>query len=219
MIKKTVFTALLALGFLACDEVTEQQQLPVWGNPQIKERVVNGETVYDTIPHTVGYFRLVNQDSTIITPELLAGKIYVADFFFTSCISICPTMSMQMKRVYDRFESRDSVAIVSFSIDPEYDNVEVLSEYAGRLGATSDTWHFLTGDKDEIYDLAFNSYMTQRPADDPADANNILHSGAFILIDTQKRIRGVYDGTIAEQVDLLMKDIDRLLKEEHANTL
>ena len=217
MTKNLFISAMLILLMLACDEVTEQQKLPVWGNPQVKERVVNGETVYDTVPHTIGYFRLLNQDSAIVTPETLDGKVYVADFFFTSCISICPTMSKQMKRVYDRYQPNDSVAIVSFSIDPEYDNVEVLSDYAGRLDVTSDTWHFLTGEKDEIYDLAFDSYMTQRPADDPEDANNILHSGAFILVDTQKRIRGVYDGTITEQVDLLMSDIEKLLDEEHAS--
>lgn len=217
MIKNVLIPVLLVLLAMACNEVAEQQQLPVWGNPQVKERIVNGETVYDTVPHTISYFRLLDQDSTIITPESLEGKIHVADFFFTSCISICPIMSKQMKRVYEKYQSQDSLAIVSFSIDPEYDNVAVLSDHASRLGVTSNTWHFLTGDKDEIYDLAFNSYMTQRPADDPNDENNILHSGAFILVDTQKRIRGVYDGTIADQVDLLMKDIDKLLKEENAN--
>lgn len=205
----------LTITIIGCDEVADKQKLNIYGNPQIIEKTVNGEIVYDTVDHTVGYFRLFNQDSTVITPANLDGKVYVTDFFFTSCISICPEMSKQMLRIHDQFKNRDSLALVSFSIDPEFDTVAVLKNYSERLGVSSDKWHFLTGDKDEIYTLAFNSYLTERPADDPEDENNILHSGAFILIDTQKRIRGVYDGTVPDQVDLLMKDIDKLLSEEN----
>lgn len=208
---------LLILGVIGCNSVPDKQRLNIYGNPQIVERTVDGEIVYDTVDHTVGYFRLFNQDSTVITPKDLEGKVYVADFFFTSCISICPEMSKQMLRVHDEFKDRDSVHLVSFSIDPIHDTVAVLKGYSEKLGVTSEKWHFLTGDEDEIYSLAFNSYLTERPADDPEDEKNILHSGAFILIDSKKRIRGVYDGTVPDQVDILMKDIKKLLNEENEN--
>ncbi len=212
-----VFVIIAAFFFVACDPVKNKVKLPVYGNPNITERLENGKVVYDTTDHQVGFFRLVNQDSTIITPESLDGKVYVADFFFTSCITLCPRMSSQMLRIYEEFQQNDSVALVSYSIDPTYDTVSVLKDYADRLGVESSTWHFLTGDKDEIYDLAYKSYMTERPADDPDAENNILHSGAFILVDTQKRIRGVYDGVVPAQVELLMKDIKKLLSETDEN--
>lgn len=215
MNRSSIILVLLLSGIVACNNVTDKRKLNIYGNPQIVEKTVDGKIVYDTVDHTVGYFRLFNQDSTVITPKDLEGKVYVADFFFTSCISICPEMSKQMLRVHDQFKDRDSLQLVSFSIDPNYDTVAVLKNYSERLGVTSDKWHFLTGDEDEIYSLAFNSYLTERPADDPEDENNILHSGAFILIDTKKRIRGVYDGTVPDQVDILMKDINNLLNEEN----
>jgi len=219
MIKNLIGIMTLAgILLISCDPVKKNYKLPVYGNSNIIERTENGKTVYDTIPHKVGYFRLLNQDSTIVTPATLDGKVFVADFFFTSCITLCPRMEQQMLRVYNEFQTNDSVAIVSYSIDPTYDNVEVLKSHESKLEVSSDTWHFLTGDKGEIYDLANKSYMTERPADDPDAENNILHSGAFILVDTQKRIRGVYDGTVPAQVELLMKDIKKLLKEGNENT-
>ncbi|MGB3469028.1 MAG: SCO family protein [Cyclobacteriaceae bacterium] len=216
MIRLICLLIVATLMIVSCDEVKDEQKLHIYGNPEIVEKTVNGETVYDTVAHTTDYFRLIDQDSAVITPEALSNKVYVADFFFTSCISICPKMSTQMLRVYNAYEDQDSLALISFSIDPEYDDVEVLKSYADKLGVSSKTWHFLTGDKDEIYGLA-RSYLTERPADDPDDEANILHSGAFVLVDTQKRIRGVYDGTVPEQVDLLIKDIKKLLKEENAS--
>ena len=204
------------IGFLiviqGCNPVENQQKLPVYGNAKVEERIVDGETVYDTIPHSIQYFRLFSQDSAVITPESLNDKIYVADFFFTSCPSICPIMKTQMLRVYEEFKASDQLMIVSHTIDPEYDTVQLLSDYAKRLGVSSDKWLFLTGDKDEIYNLGENSYMVVTSEDEDAPGGYI-HSGAFILVDTKKRVRGVYDGTVPEQVDILMKDIRRLLQE------
>ncbi len=195
---------------LACGEVKNNFELPVLGRPEIVENTIDGETTYDTIPHTIGQFELINQDSAVINNASLEDKIYVADFFFTSCPTICPTMKQQMLRVYDKFEQNPEVIIVSHTIDPEYDTVELLYDYAERLGVSSDKWHFLTGDKDDIYDLAESSYMVVA-ADQPDAPGGYVHSGAFILVDKKGRVRGVYDGTVSEQVDLLMKDMDWLL--------
>lgn len=208
--------ALLALILWGCTEVKNHFELPVLGRPKIVEKEVDGQIFYDTIPHKIDPFAFVDQDSVWITNDTLKDKIYVADFFFTSCPTICPIMKQQMLRVYDKFKEDNRVAIISHSIDPEYDTVALLHEYAARLGVSSKTWHFLTGDKDVIYDLAETSYMVV--ANEDAEApGGFIHSGAFLLVDTKGQIRGVYDGTLAEQVDLMIKDMERLLKTEFPN--
>ena len=199
---------LLAWG---CTEVKDSFELPVLGRPKIVTREVDGTPVTDTIPHRIDRFAFVDQDSTIITNETLQGKIYVADFFFTSCPTICPVMKQQLLRVYDRYHNNPRFAILSHTIDPEYDTVALLHDYAAALGVESDTWHFVTGDKDAIYDIAETSYMVVANEDKNAPGGYI-HSGAFLLVDPKGQIRGVYDGTMPDQVDLLIKDISRLMK-------
>lgn len=195
----------VAMGVLpvSCIEQKEQK-LPILGHKEI--------TASDTIYHTIGNFELVNQDSAIITDETLRNKIYVADFFFTSCRTICPIMKTQMHRVYEAVEDSPEVLIVSHTIDPVYDTVGLLRDYAERLGVKSSKWHFLTGNKDSIYYLAQTSYfVTAMEAE--AEPDGFIHSGAFLLIDKKGRIRGKYDGTDQEEVDRLIQDIDRLTKE------
>jgi protein SCO1/2 len=202
---------LLILTLWSCTEVKNSFELPVLGRPKIVTNEVNGVIVTDTIPHKIEPFSFVDQDSMIITNDTFKDKIYVADFFFTSCPTICPVMKQQMLRVYDVYKDQPTVAILSHTIDPEYDTVALLHDFADRLGVSSQTWHFVTGDKDAIYDIAETSYMVVANEDDNAPGGYI-HSGAFLLIDQEGQIRGVYDGTLEDQVDLLIKDIDRLLK-------
>jgi len=207
---RLLFFALLAImGWSSCEIGTKNEELPVYGRKKV---VQQEDGSYDTLYHTIAEFRFVNQDSTIITNESLQDKIYVADFFFTSCPTICPIMKTQMLRIYDKFEGNDEFAIVSHSIDPEYDTVGLLKDYAERLGVKSKNWHFLTGEKEDIYELGQTSYMVTAAEDSDAPGGYI-HDGAFLLVDKQRRIRGVYDGTKEEQVDQLMIDIERLLKE------
>ncbi|WP_370089919.1 SCO family protein [Ekhidna sp.] len=190
--------------FVACDQQSSSEKLPFLGNTIYEEN--------DTIYHTVQDFQLVDQDSSIVTNETFANQIYVADFFFTSCPTICPTMKAQMLRVYEKFETNDQVAILSHTIDPNYDTVALLRDYAERLGVRSDKWKFVTGDQDYIYDLAEKSYISLADEDGNAPGG-FVHSGAFLLVDKDRRIRGFYDGTVPEQVDVLMNDIEKLLKE------
>jgi len=187
---------------IACQPQAETDQLPFFGNTVFEEN--------DTIYHTIQDFQLVDQDSSLVTNETFANKIYVADFFFTSCPTICPKMKAQMLRVYEKFNGNDQFAILSHTIDPTYDTVALLNDYAARLGVTSDNWKFVTGDQDYIYDLAESSYMSIADEDSNAPGGYI-HSGAFLLVDKERRIRGVYDGTEADQVDVMMKDIEKLL--------
>ncbi len=211
--KNSLLAALVIITFYSCSEVENQQKLPVLGRERIVEREVNGQKVYDTIQHQIADFAFFNQDSSLVTNETLAGKVYVADFFFTSCPTICPIMKKEMLRVYDAYEDSAEVMIVSHTIDPEYDTVGLLRQYASSLGVSSEKWHFLTGDQDEIYELGEQSYMSIMAEDEDAPGGYI-HSGAFLLVDKQGRIRSVVDGTVTEQVDLLIKDIARLLNED-----
>lgn len=203
-----IFSALLAVG---CTSSLEKK-LPILGRSEITMKQVNGAEVPDTIYHTIAGFRFLNQDSSWISNETFDGKVYVADFFFTSCPTICPIMKTQMIRVYEEFRNNPEVALLSHTIDPEHDSVAVLREFAERLGVDSNTWHFVTGNKDDIYELGETSYMVVAGEDESAPGGYI-HSGAFLLVDKQRRIRGVYDGTVKEDVDQLINDIKLLLKE------
>ena len=201
MMKKLI-PLFLVIG--ACSLQQSEDSLPIFGNTLYQEN--------DTIYHTIQDFKLMDQDSAFITNESMSDQIYVADFFFTSCPTICPKMKAQMLRVYKEFEGNDQVAILSHTIDPTYDTIPLLKDYAERLEVKTDQWKFLWGDQDTIYDLAESSYMSIADEDSGAPGG-FVHSGMFLLVDKKRRIRGVYDGTEADQVDVLMKDIEKLLKE------
>jgi protein SCO1 len=197
-----LFTLLIALS--ACQKKKEAP-LPIFG-----ERSVEGT---DTVYHTIADFRFLDQDSAVVTGETFNNKIYVADFFFTSCRTICPIMKTQMLRVYDSIENDHDVLLLSHTIDPEYDTVGKLRDYAERLGVKSNKWHFVTGAKDSIYHIAQTSYFATA-MQDTAEPDGFIHSGAFLLVDKKKRIRGKYDGTKEDDVNRLLKDIKKLKKED-----
>ncbi len=191
--------------------VNTKQKLPKLGEPSILSKEVNGVLVPDTVYPVIPFFLFQNQEGRWINNDSMKGKIYVADFFFTTCPTICPKMKSQLLRVYEKYKLNSRIKILSHSIDPEHDNVAVLKDYANRLDVSSSTWHFLTGNKDTIYTLA-ESYLASA-AEDPTAPGGFVHSGAFILIDGDGYIRGYYDGTKPEEVDILLNDIDILLNE------
>lgn len=201
-IAEVVTYVLLILIITSCS--FKQKKLPVLG----EREVIDGDTIY----HTIADFSFVNQDSSIVTEKTFENKIYVSDFFFTSCRSICPIMKTQMLRVYEATDGMNDVLILSHTIDPDYDTVNLLRNFASKLGVSSDRWHFVTGVKDSIYSMAQASYYV--PAlEDENEPDGFIHSGAFLLVDKERRIRGKYDGTVAEDVDRLIADIRRLRKE------
>jgi protein SCO1/2 len=202
IIQYTLAMLLITLG--SCTTKREAP-LPIFG----EREVVGSDTVY----HTIADFKFVDQDSVAVTNETYRGKIYVADFFFTSCRTICPIMKTQMLRVYDSIQNDPSVLLLSHTIDPEYDTVGLLHDYANRLGVKSDKWHFVTGKKEEIYKIAQTSYFSTA-LEDKSEPDGFIHSGAFLLIDQQRRIRGKYDGTKEEDVNRLLADIQRLKNED-----
>jgi protein SCO1/2 len=191
----------LVITLCFCCTARQEPPLPVFG-----ERDVEGT---DTVYHTIADFAFVNQDSAIVTNRTFNDKIYVADFFFTSCRTICPIMKTQMLRVYDSIRNDPNVLLLSHTIDPEYDTVGLLHDYADRLGVQSNKWHFVTGEKDAIYKIAQTSYFSTA-LEDKTEPDGFIHSGAFLLIDPDRRIRGKYDGTEEDDVNRLLADIARL---------
>jgi len=186
--------------------------LPIYGNRDAVTKIVNGQNVTDTVYQTIPPFKFINQYGDRISSKNLDGKIYVADFFFTSCPSICPIMQRNMLNVYNAFKSTDDVKILSFTIDPKYDSVPVLKKYADRLGITGDSWWLLQGNRDSTYELAEKHFLVAVKKDSTV-AGGYIHQGFFVLIDKQKRIRGSYDGTNEQQVSQLVEDIKTLKAE------
>jgi protein SCO1/2 len=202
---------LTSIVFSSCLSEKEKT-LPIFGQRDVIAKEIDGKKVADTVYHTIANFQFINQDSALVTNETFEGKIYVADFFFTSCRTICPIMKTQMLRVYTAIQDMPDVLILSHTIDPEYDTVGLLHDFANRLGVKSDKWHFVTGNKDSIYTIAQTSYFATA-LEDKTEPDGFIHSGAFLLIDKQGRIRGKYDGTVEEDVNRLIIDIARLRKE------
>jgi protein SCO1 len=217
---KSYFSTILlaALGFLVMNCSTKNSSedadlpLPILGNRQVQEFEMEGKTIKDTVYHKIADFSFTNQEGKEINNSSVEGKVYVADFFFTSCPTICPIMKTQMLRVYDKFKDQPDFLILSHTLDPTHDTPDLLKDFADKIGVEDDkTWHFLTGDQEKIFEIGQTSYMTTAMADQ-AEPGGFLHSGAFILVDQKGHIRGVYDGTKEDQVDRLMNDIPKLLQ-------
>jgi len=201
-------SAALALPFLllpGCKQEGQKLLLPVFG----EKKAVDKDTVY----HTIGDFSLINQYGETVSKETVKNKIYVANFFFATCQSICPEMSTNLIDVQKAFEKDDSLLILSHSVNPLHDTVEVLMNYASTYNAKKGKWHLLTGDKKQIYDLARTSYLVNAIEDD-GSPEGFIHGEWFFLIDTKGRMRGIYDGTDKAQVKRLIDEI-RILKQEH----
>lgn len=187
------------------EKSSETAELPILGERYVDD---NQDTVY----HSIADFAFVNQVGDTIRKEDMAGKVYVADFFFTTCPTICPVMKKEMLRVYEQFKGEPNFRILSHTIDPTHDTQVVLKDYSEKLGVpNAATWNFLTGDQEKIFEIGQTSYLTTTMADE-MEPGGFLHSGAFLLVDQQGRIRGVYDGTKTDQVDRLLADIPKLLK-------
>ena len=211
-----VFATFIAIAFSSCNGNNAGNQgngeLPILGNREVQEFEMEGKTVTDTVYHKIADFSFTNQEGKTITNASMQGKVYVADFFFTTCPTICPIMKTQMLRVYEKFKDEPRFQILSHTLDPVHDTPELLKDYASKIGVEDDkTWHFLSGDQEKIFEIGQTSYLTTAMADQN-EPGGILHSGAFVLIDQDGHIRGVYDGTKEDQVDRLMKDIPKLLK-------
>jgi protein SCO1 len=175
-----------------------------------KDLAANGK---DTIYHSVAPFHFINQDGKTITEKDYKGKIYVVDYFFTTCKTICPKMTSELQRVQDKFAyTNGMVQILSHTVNPENDSVPVLKAYAEMVHADPRYWNFVTGDKKQLYDMARNSYLVNAMEGD-GGPDDFIHSEFLILVDKEKHIRGMYDGTNIKQVNELLDDIKVLIAE------
>ena len=204
-----LYFAIILFIIAGCNEPEKLPYLQM----EVVANKVDGKIVEDTTFRTIPDFKLYNQDSTVVTSKVFDNSIYVADFFFTSCPTICPTMHRNLFKVYKKFENNPAVKYASHTIDVKYDKPSVLKAYAKKMGIKGNNWQFLWGTRDEIYALADRNYMVYTKEDNKAPGG-FAHQGYFILVDKQKRIRGAYDGTVDEDVAKLMKDMEILLKEK-----
>ena len=206
--KRALFIGMLSLfvGLALTECRWEAEKLPYIGEPDKVTQTVNGKQVEELVYPTIPTFQFTNQDSVSVTDKDFAGKIYVADFFFVTCPTICPIMKKNMLKVYEAFKDSDDVRILSHTIDPNHDTPAVLKQYAKDLGVTGPMWQFVTGDREKIYDIGENHYLVTAGVDSTAPGGYI-HSGAFVLIDKEKHIRGQYDGTTDEGTNKNIKTI------------
>jgi protein SCO1/2 len=195
--------------FFSCDQ-QEKKQLPVYNPVDFKEKLVDKSVRNVSKNHTVANFSLTNQNGITITNKDYENKIYVVDFFFTSCPTICPIMTNNMLKIQDEFIDNDNIKLLSMSVTPEIDNVEILKQYAIEKGVNDSKWNITTGPKKHIYELARKSYFAVVEQGD-GGLQDFIHTPNFILIDTKKQIRGIYDGTDENEILRLIEDI-KILK-------
>ncbi len=197
-------------GLSACKK---DRKLPIFGMRDTKTvKLADGTSKVDTVYQTIPNFSFLNQDSTYINNDTFKNKVYVADFFFTSCPSICPIMHRNMKKVYETYKANPEVGFLSHTIDFKYDKPSVLKKYAAKLGVDDQKWQFAYGEKSEIYTIAEKSYLVSVTVDS-TQKGMYVHQGWLVLVDKDRRIRGYYDGTDAKSVEQMSKDIPVLLAE------
>jgi len=209
---KVIVTLIGILLFISTGCRRPEVKLPILGEPVVTQRLLNGKMVYDSVYPTVPAFSLVDQDSGKVNNQSFAGKIYVADFIFLSCPGICPKMTAEMKKTYDFFLRDDRVRFISHTVDPEDDTIPRLKAFAGSLQIDNSKWKFVTGNQDSILQLAEKGYFSNAYKDSTAPGGYV-HSGGLLLVDQNRHIRGVYDGTNPQETYRLMNDIGILLKE------
>ena len=187
-----------------------KETLPIYQPAQVNAKLVDTSIAYKIKYHTISDFSLINQNGDTITEAFYDDKIYVADFFFTTCQSICPIMTKNMKEVQDKLINDKEILLLSHSVTPEIDSVEQLKRYAISNQINDDKWNLVTGDKKQIYNLARKSYLAVE--DDPLGNYDMIHTENFMLIDKKKQIRGFYDGTLESEIKRLLDDIEILKK-------
>ena len=187
--------------------------LPIFQPAQVNEELVDSTIQHVKKYHTIADFSLINQNGKTVTQDTYNNKIYIADFFFTTCQTICPIMTDHMIILQNKLKLDKDVMLLSHTVTPEIDSVAQLKKYALNKGVLDSKWNLVTGDKKEIYQLARKSYLAVKSTGDGGEYD-MIHTENFILVDQKKRIRGYYDGTLEEDIESLLNDIDILKKEQ-----
>jgi protein SCO1/2 len=189
-----------------------EERLPVYQPSMVSTELVDSTMQEVRKYHTISDFKLVNQNGDTITQDFYNDKIYVADFFFTTCQSICPIMTDHMLKIQEELKDDPNILLLSHSVIPVADSVPQLKKYAVEKGVNDEKWNLVTGDKKQIYDLARKSYLAAKSQGD-AGPFDMIHTENFVLVDKEKRIRGFYDGTDPTAIEDLLHDIEILKKE------
>ena len=211
-----IFVAGVILAYFLTNSSNNEKPLKVYNPIDVESEMVDKDLIRKGFGHRIQAFSFIDQTGRPYGSEDLNGKIYVAEYFFTTCGTICPKMNAQMQRVQEAFKGNDQFKIVSFTVDPETDSVAQMKNYAEGHLADPKQWHFLTGDKTDLYKLARRSFFVLKPAEalNQGDVgSDFIHTNYFVLVDTKKRIRGYYDGTNSQEVDQLIEDIKQLFTE------
>ena len=186
--------------------------LPIYQPAEVNEKLVDSSIIHVAKYHKISDFKLTNQNGKEITQANYKDKIYVADFFFTTCQDICPVMTKNMYQLQEELKNDNEILLLSHTVIPEVDTVEQLKEYAIENKVDDSKWNLVTGDKKQIYELARKSYLAVE--DSNFNEFDMIHTENFILIDKEKQIRGFYDGTNSEEINRLFKDIE-ILKQSY----
>ena len=214
---RIVFLLLSSITLFSCLEKKLEAivSLPYYNEPDFTPLFIKNKSEVDKlVTHKINDFSFLNQDSALITQKAIEGKIHVANFIFTSCGSICPVMTHNLKIVSDSLKNENQVSFISFSVTPWIDKPYVLLKYKNRNEIKNNNWHFLTGNKADIYKLARQSYFAEEDIGFSKDSTEFLHTEHFLLIDKTKRIRGIYNGTLSLEMQHLIEDIKTLEREE-----
>ena len=212
-----IFLVATTVAYFILKPSDHKDDLPVINPIDISSEMVDSSVIRKGFGHKIGNFEFLNQDNQKIGLKDVKGKVFVAEYFFTTCGTICPKMNQQMQRVQKAYLNNPAVKILSFTVDPEVDSVAQMKMYADGHGAVKGQWHFLTGDKKALYNLARTSFFVLKPAEaeNLGDAgSDFIHTNNFVLVDKKLRIRGYYDGTSAKDVDHLIHDIEVVLGEK-----
>ena len=201
--------------YLFYNALQPKKVLPVYQPADFNSELVDSTLVHVKKYHTIADFSLTNQNGKIITQDFYKDKIYVADFFFTTCPTICPVMTKNMAYLQGQIVNDEDVLLLSHSVTPDIDSVPRLKKYALEKGVLDKKWNLVTGDKKQIYELARKSYLAVK-TDGDGGPFDMIHTENFILIDKERRIRGTYDGTKREEMDKLMQDLE-VLKMSYLN--
>lgn len=211
----SISSILAVLILSSCGNNEPKRALPILGNKDVIYSTVDGKEVADTLYHTIRSFEYLNQDSVKVTSEDLKGKVWISDFFFSTCPTICPPMTSQMKRLNSNLSDlSEHIQFLSFSIDPKKDQPSRLREYMTEHGIKANNWMFLTGDEASTHELGVN-YFFVSATDDSDEPGGFAHGDIFTLVDHEGRVRGIYHGTETQAVDSLERDVRKLLKIEY----
>ncbi len=209
---KFIFIVLIAISFFSCKSKSKESasaeitKLPYFNSAEFTPE-------WNTPRHKIPEFSFINQNEEEVNNSTFKGKIYIADFFFTSCPGICPKLTKNMQAIQEAYKKKHDIMLLSHTVMPWRDSIPLLKKYAEKYHVNSEKWHLVTGDKDELYDIARKGYFADEDFTKTQDESNFIHTENFILVDKQGYIRGVYNGTLPVDVERLKRHVEILMKE------